>query len=65
MQIYYNFRSTESEEKGRSDLMLNFYSVLRSRSREEPHHLVVSGARAVSRCGSGSDGSSANSIKHG
>jgi hypothetical protein len=39
-------------------------SVLRSRSRKEPQLLV--GAGAVTRCGSGSDGSgSDNGIKHG
>jgi hypothetical protein len=45
------------------DLLL---SVLRSRSRKEPHLLVGAGAGAVLRCGSGSDGSgSDNGIKHG
>jgi hypothetical protein len=38
--------------------------VLRSRSHKEPHLLV--GAGAVTRCGSGSDGSGSNNgIKHG
>jgi hypothetical protein len=41
-----------------------YCAVLRSRSRKEPHLLV--GARAVTRRGSGSDGSgSDNGIKHG
>jgi hypothetical protein len=39
-----------------------YYTVLPSRSRKEPHLLV--GAGAVTRCGSGSDGSD-NGIKHG
>jgi hypothetical protein len=37
------------------------YSVLRSRSRKEPHLLVGAGAGAITRCGSGSD----NGIKLG
>jgi hypothetical protein len=42
----------------------SFFSVLRSWSRKEPHHLV--GAGAVTRCGSSSDGSdSDNGSKHG
>jgi hypothetical protein len=51
-----------------SGLHVASISVLRSRSRKEPHHLV--GAGAVTRCGSnsgsGSDGSdSDNGIEHG
>jgi hypothetical protein len=39
-------------------------AVLRSLSRKEPHHLV--GAGAVTRCGSGSEGSLSDiSIKDG
>jgi hypothetical protein len=38
----------------------------RSRIRKEPHHLVGAGAGALTRCGSGSDGSGSNNgIKHG
>jgi hypothetical protein len=40
-------------------LFAEFNTVLRSRSRKEPHLLV--GAGAVTLCGSGSD----NGIKHG
>jgi hypothetical protein len=42
-------------------LRFDFFAVLRSRSRKEPHHLVGAGAGAVTRCGSGSH----NGIKHG
>jgi hypothetical protein len=43
-----------------------FLPVLRSRSRKEPQFLVGAGAGAVTRCGSGSDGSgSDNGINYG
>jgi hypothetical protein len=52
------------ESKGKSLFLWLCTAVLRSWSRKEPHLLVVAGA--VTRCGSGSDGSSSdNGIKHG
>jgi hypothetical protein len=51
MVLLFN-RFSEDCETGNIYLMK---LLLRSQSRKEPHHLV--GAGAVSRCGSGSDGS--------
>jgi hypothetical protein len=57
-----SFKSKENERKDYFD----YFAVLRSQSRKEPHLLVGAGAGAVTRCGSGSNGSgSDNGIKHG
>jgi hypothetical protein len=54
------------DEESASPRAGNLKTVLRSRSRKEPHLLAGAGSGAVMQCGSGSDGSgSDDGIKHG
>jgi hypothetical protein len=65
--IFSPIKDTECESRNLSkDTDTVDLSVLRSRSRKEPHHLVGAGAGAVTRSGSSSDRSGSDNGKfHG